>query len=355
MATGGTRITARSVPGSSPTRSAWTRWPSANATSRRVALWTTWLFVRTNPSGVNTKPEPLPGTSLAGRPRRSVRCRTSTLTTAGPTFSAAAVTARKYASSRSSSSGGRASVLSSVCGTTWSASRESVASISPPLSIKRKHRLVPVPPMLMGVIYLTPYGAFGLARRDHGRYRGNRPGHGVCAGPCRSAHRHLRPDGGQRGRHRARPPCHRCRRDRHAVRRVRPVLRGVVCNLCHPRARHTADPREQRWNRALQAAPGAPARRLGRDDGRQRAIAVSGHPRVSEGNARRGNRNHRQHRVPRGKERRRGWDRVFRLQARGPGLLEEPDRKSTRLNSSHMSISYAVFCLKKKNRMAGGS
>src|SRR5690242_14539563 len=30
-----------------------------------------------------------------------------------------------------------------------------------------------------------------------------------------------------------------------------------------------------------------------------------------------------------------------------PQLLE--DRKSTRLNSSHMSISYAVFCLKKKN------
>src|SRR5690242_21627554 len=29
-------------------------------------------------------------------------------------------------------------------------------------------------------------------------------------------------------------------------------------------------------------------------------------------------------------------------------LLE--DRKSTRLNSSHMSISYAVFCLKKKKK-----
>src|SRR5438477_4942775 len=28
--------------------------------------------------------------------------------------------------------------------------------------------------------------------------------------------------------------------------------------------------------------------------------------------------------------------------------LAETDRKSTRLNSSHMSISYAVFCLKKK-------
>src|SRR5258705_5855588 len=27
-----------------------------------------------------------------------------------------------------------------------------------------------------------------------------------------------------------------------------------------------------------------------------------------------------------------------------------PDRKSTRLNSSHLGISYAVFCLKKKNR-----
>src|SRR5699024_12515143 len=27
----------------------------------------------------------------------------------------------------------------------------------------------------------------------------------------------------------------------------------------------------------------------------------------------------------------------------------QPDRKSTRLNSSHVSISYAVFCLKKKN------
>src|SRR6266571_1411641 len=30
----------------------------------------------------------------------------------------------------------------------------------------------------------------------------------------------------------------------------------------------------------------------------------------------------------------------------------EPDRKSTRLNSSHMSISYAVFCLKKKNKQS---
>src|SRR5688572_32524039 len=30
-------------------------------------------------------------------------------------------------------------------------------------------------------------------------------------------------------------------------------------------------------------------------------------------------------------------------------LIHEPDRKSTRLNSSHSQISYAVFRLKKKN------
>src|SRR2546427_7446270 len=32
------------------------------------------------------------------------------------------------------------------------------------------------------------------------------------------------------------------------------------------------------------------------------------------------------------------------------GLVEPPDRKSTRLNSSHSQISYAVFCLKKKKK-----
>src|SRR5437867_9212583 len=40
-----------------------------------------------------------------------------------------------------------------------------------------------------------------------------------------------------------------------------------------------------------------------------------------------------------------------------PAHLEAPrlkvgDRKSTRLNSSHRTISYAVFCLKKKNSKA---
>src|SRR5690242_21542481 len=34
----------------------------------------------------------------------------------------------------------------------------------------------------------------------------------------------------------------------------------------------------------------------------------------------------------------------------GTGNPPARDRKSTRLNSSHMSISYAVFCLKKKKQ-----
>src|SRR5438045_7150600 len=35
----------------------------------------------------------------------------------------------------------------------------------------------------------------------------------------------------------------------------------------------------------------------------------------------------------------------------GPQIgVRVPDRKSTRLNSSHLGISYAVFCLKKKKK-----
>src|SRR5437899_8593102 len=33
--------------------------------------------------------------------------------------------------------------------------------------------------------------------------------------------------------------------------------------------------------------------------------------------------------------------------------VRKRDRKSTRLNSSHLGISYAVFCLKKKNCLRG--
>src|SRR5437762_7205384 len=38
------------------------------------------------------------------------------------------------------------------------------------------------------------------------------------------------------------------------------------------------------------------------------------------------------------------------LQFDARGAVRVGDRKSTRLNSSHRCISYAVFCLKKKNR-----
>src|SRR5690349_9163874 len=41
--------------------------------------------------------------------------------------------------------------------------------------------------------------------------------------------------------------------------------------------------------------------------------------------------------------------KVASLNVEAPGKFEVRDRKSTRLNSSHVEISYAVFCLKKKN------
>src|SRR5258707_10852820 len=50
-------------------------------------------------------------------------------------------------------------------------------------------------------------------------------------------------------------------------------------------------------------------------------------------------------RLPQRWRRLRGGDHEPRGQRRADG-----DRKSTRLNSSHANISYAVFCLKKKNK-----
>src|SRR5690349_23389797 len=55
-------------------------------------------------------------------------------------------------------------------------------------------------------------------------------------------------------------------------------------------------------------------------------------------------------RRPRADGRRLGARRLQRAQRlRAVGA----DRKSTRLNSSHVEISYAVFCLKKKNKLYG--
>src|SRR2546427_12723998 len=43
-------------------------------------------------------------------------------------------------------------------------------------------------------------------------------------------------------------------------------------------------------------------------------------------------------------------ERIERLQVHVMPALDALDRKSTRLNSSHSQISYAVFCLKKKKK-----
>src|SRR3989454_4656673 len=46
----------------------------------------------------------------------------------------------------------------------------------------------------------------------------------------------------------------------------------------------------------------------------------------------------------------------LRYSTTGDGsTLFDRDRKSTRLNSSHLVISYAVFCLKKKNKYTNPS
>src|SRR5207302_7489854 len=46
-----------------------------------------------------------------------------------------------------------------------------------------------------------------------------------------------------------------------------------------------------------------------------------------------------------------GFERVLEINGVGyKAALSGRDRKSTRLNSSHVKISYAVFCLKKKKK-----
>src|SRR5256885_10083930 len=45
-----------------------------------------------------------------------------------------------------------------------------------------------------------------------------------------------------------------------------------------------------------------------------------------------------------------GFDPLIKHLVKRGFAVRRADRKSTRLNSSHLVISYAVFCLKKKNR-----
>src|SRR3712207_7850158 len=46
-----------------------------------------------------------------------------------------------------------------------------------------------------------------------------------------------------------------------------------------------------------------------------------------------------------------GWTSIVAGGFSGSGFSGPEDRKSTRLNSSHANISYAVFCLKKNNSL----
>src|SRR5438045_7533147 len=54
--------------------------------------------------------------------------------------------------------------------------------------------------------------------------------------------------------------------------------------------------------------------------------------------------------LPRRRRRGTGTAAIGRSAWRRLGIVEWRDRKSTRLNSSHLGISYAVFCLKKKKK-----
>src|SRR5258705_6059357 len=49
-----------------------------------------------------------------------------------------------------------------------------------------------------------------------------------------------------------------------------------------------------------------------------------------------------------------GLAETVKFPERDPHQPLTKDRKSTRLNSSHLGISYAVFCLKKKNNKITG-
>src|SRR5690625_6504397 len=83
---------------------------------------------------------------------------------------------------------------------------------------------------------------------------------------------------------------------------------------------HDALPISRRARRSLGGAAAEPL------DGRDHGLAAGHGDRAGDGQ-----------RTLRGADRHRGRRRP------------RTDRKSTRLNSSHVAISYAVFCLKKKN------
>src|SRR5690606_39297764 len=81
----------------------------------------------------------------------------------------------------------------------------------------------------------------------------------------------------------------------------------------------------------------ATAQRTPRDQ--RRSAATAAHARLGYATGRRRRRGDRRHRA--------GPEPAMAAEAARVGVR---DRKSTRLNSSHVKISYAVFCLKKKRK-----
>src|SRR5207245_8697961 len=102
------------------------------------------------------------------------------------------------------------------------------------------------------------------------------------------------------------------------------------------------------------ARRGSVARRWTRARGGSRMASIRP---ATRPHAARGNRARRPREMPSGGARadsvRARADRAFLAASRRSSAVlaaQDGDRKSTRLNSSHGSISYAVFCLKKKKR-----
>src|SRR5262245_62878971 len=92
-------------------------------------------------------------------------------------------------------------------------------------------------------------------------------------------------------------------------------------NLVLPDARHAEQPRKRASERSRRGRPSDSSRRSSR-------TSLSGPPHAGHGAAK----------------------NARRLLQYRVGGSSAGDRKSTRLNSSHLGISYAVFCLKKKKK-----
>src|SRR6266403_1126137 len=132
------------------------------------------------------------------------------------------------------------------------------------------------------------------------------------------------------------------------------LLRPRAAETQQERSAHPAAPSGRHWSSVYGAAaprvdplaaPPAPDRRV-RPRGRKRDRTV----RVGVLDRDRRDECHLAGRPGRGRRRPAARRRHAR-DARAHG--QPPDRKSTRLNSSHVEISYAVFCLKKKSQAPG--